>query len=87
MIIEPQMFPSDVNGILGNLRKELTNAIHRSTTSKDSYELVKATLKAGIELLGDVKKEAEANAKARALKLAGTAEPLESPLFEIFSAR
>jgi len=70
MIIEPQMFPSDVNGVLGSLRKELTKSLHRSTYSKDAYQLVKETLKVALELLDEAKKETETNAKALAKKQA-----------------
>ena len=96
MIIEPQMFPSDVNGVLGSLRKELTKSLHRSTYSKDAYQLVKETLKVALELLDEAKKETETNAKAlakkqaklavAAAKIAEEQEVLkqESPLFNLF---
>jgi membrane protein involved in colicin uptake len=58
------MFPSDTNGAVGNLRRELINCLCKGQQSEHALALLEATLKAATGLLSDIRKEQKAQAKA-----------------------
>ena len=70
MLIEVKDFPSDPNCVLGNLRTQLVYALHTSSQSKVTADLLSKTLSTASKLLKTVKKEASTREIQRLERLA-----------------
>ncbi len=73
-MLDERSFPSDPNGALGQLRKELTNSLNKARFSSTSFALLEETLKAATKLLKDVKKQAAGRAEKLAEEAKAVAE-------------
>jgi hypothetical protein len=80
------MFPSDTNGAVGNLRKELINCLCKGQQSEHALALLESTLKAATGLLSDIRKEQKAQAKALKDKAKAKEEAAEKAAVEAQAA-